>query len=360
MSDKLNQQFQSAPFAFIQNRPVNNVSMKLVEEKSQSDFKADEHDPQTGKLVKSHYSPYKNAAAQAKQKFDLQKMGLFDIQERQFVNCTNYYLRYYSPDMCSMLNEAPIMAYWCPYDMMQGTTPDQIPYVDLPKSDPVFPLMLTGSMQGCSLVVTLRENDPTVIRVYHDFRHKTDSFKNELVICRIDYTNEGYDSRDFTMTPRPALQRAASGSGFGKLPAYVPDDGNSYTRVAPLPSNNNNNNKSTGGANVLFGAPPSIRFSYGDDEAFKKIDKEGTKATQHGVKLSTAFNFLYFDKGIKKWVAVSQPLDFDFSGTPKQGFLEPTFIFRLREDEYNSQVQKVGQSVALAPRRQPWQEVIPY
>jgi hypothetical protein len=64
--------------------------------------------------------------------------------------------------VAGIIGDAPINAYWCPFDNGGG-----IPgWVDLPLHNPAHRLMFTAAMQGCALVIT---NSPVAnhIRVYH-------------------------------------------------------------------------------------------------------------------------------------------------------------------------------------------------
>jgi hypothetical protein len=87
--------------------------------------------------------------------------------------------------------DTPIHCYWVPYRShgVQGVGIGNVPYVDLPTNAPLYPLMLTGAMNGCSLVITIPNGAVNSIRVYHDSMHQAATFAGENVVARLDFDN---------------------------------------------------------------------------------------------------------------------------------------------------------------------------
>ncbi|HTZ72142.1 MAG TPA: hypothetical protein VMB71_15910, partial [Acetobacteraceae bacterium] len=86
-------------------------------------------------------------------------------------------------------------AYWVPYVPIgtQGTGIAGVPYVDVPAANPPKKYVFTGSMNGCSLVVT----DAPVggqIRIHHDSAHGATTFNGMNLRVRLDYAGNTHNS----------------------------------------------------------------------------------------------------------------------------------------------------------------------
>ncbi len=91
-----------------------------------------------------------------------------------------------------------IHAYWVPYRShgQQGHGIGNVPYVDLPTNAPLYNIMFTGAMNGCSLVVT-DPGTPNTIRVWHDSMHEANTFNGLNVVARLDFDNASFNSPHF-------------------------------------------------------------------------------------------------------------------------------------------------------------------
>ncbi len=81
--------------------------------------------------------------------------------------------------------------YWVPYRShgVQGAGIANVPYVDLPTAAPLYNVMFTGAMNGCSLVITIEPNAVNTIRVFHDSMHQATTFAAANVVARLDFDN---------------------------------------------------------------------------------------------------------------------------------------------------------------------------
>lgn len=294
--DGLNTEFVGNPFGFVGQKPVNHLSMKCSSE------------DELGFTAQADARALKGG-------LDTTKVGTFDIQPQTFHGgAVNYYLRLTGiggthkflpkakPSLFSFLStptaDPLIKAYWVPYTSIgdQGHGIGNVPWVELPKTNPTYRIMFTGSMNGCSLVVTAPAANPAVIRVYHDSAHEQTTFHAETVLARVDYADLGFTSH----VPGPA---PAPGGG------------------APAPA-----------------APAATRYSYGDPH-LATIGVAGSVAT--------SFNFLYYDGTTNRWVIVCQPLD-----------IAPSAM--MGGAAAAAQSRRLGNKVGLINSRAVWRATIPY
>lgn len=356
-----NKEFEVNPFGYISRKAINHMAMKVHGEKTAFDFDDANRYDDRGRIIPGSYGIYNNQVNRAKAAIELAKVGEFDLEPVAFQGGTSIFLRFVVPNVYAPRMEyggeargadPSIKAYWLGYLMpgLQGAGKEKMPFVDLPKVAPAQKLMLTGAMNGCSLIVTRHPNDPTLLRVYHDSVHGQDTFQDDVVIARIDYTNEGFASNNLmapVQGPRaiPSPIRARSGSVVS-----APVTATTQTRAR-------SSSGDIGSENYAPLIIPCVRHSYGDMEEFAAIDG---KAAAHGnlnVKVRTSFNFLYFDDETKHWVAVSQPLEtLPAVAQPVKGWFETKKVFDQRQQTHRAG----GTAVAMPPSSPPWEAQVPY
>jgi hypothetical protein len=351
-----NAAFTGAPFQYVSRYAINHLAMKVYGEKDAYDFDDAPRFDERGRPIPGQYSAYSNRVNQAKGAIELAKEGYFDLEPMALEGRTTIFLRYVVPGQYAPAvaygglprgADPAIRAYWLGYLMpgLQGAGKARIPFVDLPKGAPAHPLMMTGSMNGCSLVVTQHPGDPSLLRVYHDSVHGRDTFKDDIVYARIDYQDELYASANRAAAARaatPASVRPRSASlGGGGAPS-----GGSRPRSASV---------STAAVDPI----PCVRYSYGDAALYEQVHSGSAVSgiANTDVKVRVAFNFLYFDAGVGKWTAVSQPLETQpTSAQPVKAWYERQGAFEERQKAF----RRKGTQVAMPPSRPPWQAVIPY
>jgi hypothetical protein len=342
-----NKAFESDPFGYVERIAINHLAMKVYGEKTARDFSDSNRYDELGRIIPGGYSAYNNQVNTAKKAVEAAKAGEFDLEPVSLQGAHAVFLRFVVPGVYAPSVEygglgrgadPSIKAYWLGYLMpgLQGAGKDRIPYVDLPKAGPARKLMLTGAMNGCSMVVTQHPDDPTLLRVYHDSAHGRDTFKDDVVYARIDYTDEGYASSN---APVAAALSATAGAAAAAAAPGAP------ARVgAPPPVR-------------APAAPGCVRYSYGDMEGFAAASSGAPAQGNLSVKVRTSFNFLYFDEATGHWVAVSQPLEtLPAVARPVIGWFESRADFDKREQAH----QTGGTAVALAPSSPPWKAQIPY
>lgn len=94
------------------------------------------------------------------------KMGAFDL-----VVVSDKLVRLAYASVPEIKNDAPIFAYWCPF-LAGGDLPG---WVDIPKVDPSYSLVLTAAMQGCAFVITNTPGSDKSFRVFHNQHPETKS-----------------------------------------------------------------------------------------------------------------------------------------------------------------------------------------
>jgi hypothetical protein len=360
-----NKAFESDPFSYVRRYAINHLSMKVYGEKDAFDFNDKQQFDALDRPLPGQYSAYSGQVRQDKAAIEAAGEGYFDLEPVSLQGGTVIYLRFVVPGKYEPAVEyggqargadPAIDAYWLGYVMpgMQGSGKARIPFVDLPKTAPAHPLMLTGAMNGCSLVVTLHPTDPTMLRVYHDSCHQKNTFEDDIVIARIDYTDEAYASANrrapllapSAPTPAPGGARARS-SSVGAPPPVMKADSRARSG-------------SIGSAPVTALAEPMacIRTSYGDMEQYLSVQSgSGSAVPNNSVRVRTSFNFLYYDRTLAKWVAVSQPLETQPSvAQPVKSFFETETTFKSRQKAF----RRRGVQVASPPSSPPWQGVLPY
>jgi hypothetical protein len=158
--------FQTDPFSFASQHPINPLNMKLcnVTPKNQAGSLARQGSLDTIRDAYFDLEPESNSSLQA----------AFPGTE-------------YVPQ--GLAKETPIHCYWVPYRShgVQGSGIGNVPYVDLPTTNPTYNIMLTGAMNGCSLVVTRATPTANTIRVYHDSKHEATTFQGQNVVARLDF-----------------------------------------------------------------------------------------------------------------------------------------------------------------------------
>lgn len=346
-----NKAFASDPAAYLRKIAVNHLSMKVYGQKDQFDFPDARRFTPEGRPLPGAYAAYLAQVDQAIRTIIAAKVASFDLEPCGLQGRHVAYLRFVVPGrFAPTLDEygglprgadPPFKAYWLGYlqASLQGLGKDRIPFVDLPKLAPAHRFVLTGAMNGCSLVVTEHPTDPLKLRVYHDSVHGADTFRDDVVYARIDYTAgqphasanrraallQGTPRAD--LPARPALKRALSSTG----PDHVPPP---LTRSRSL------------GAPGVDSAPEAascVHLAYGNGAP--------------GAALRTSFNLLYFDAAGAQWMAVSQALDVQPStAQPVKSFFERQSAFEARQKAH----QRMGVQV-LMPAGSPVQCVpIPY
>lgn len=351
-----NKAFEADPFGYVSRMAINHLGMKVYGEKTAFDFDDANNYDDKGRIIPGQYSVYSRQVNQAKGAIELAKAGEFDLEPVALQGGTAMFLRFvvpgvYAPSVAyggSVRGADPsIKAYWLGYLMpgLQGAGKTKIPYIDLPKAAPARKLMLTGAMNGCSMVVAHHPADPTMLRVYHDSVHNVDTFQNDVVICRIDYTDEGFASANLIPAQATATARPRSASvGAPQVVTPAPVRGRSSSVGGPASSS----------------APltiPCARTSYGDMAQFTAISGKGTADSNRTAKVRTSFNFLYFDDATAHWVAVSQPLEtLPSVARPVQGWFESDTEFNKRQKTH----QAKGTAVAIPPSGLAWRAQIPY
>ena len=173
--------FEMDPFAFASENPINPLNMKL------SNVNA-------GNQIRSF-------APQAT--LDQIRDAYFDLEPVSGATSREVYLRAVFPgtefEPKGLAKENNIHCYWVPYrsHAVQGNGIANVPYVDLPTANPAYNIMLTGAMNGCSLVVTQPANAANTIRVYHDSKHEANTFNGINVIARLDFDQQSFNSPYF-------------------------------------------------------------------------------------------------------------------------------------------------------------------
>jgi len=279
-----NGSFTGDPFQYVSRYAINHLAMKVYGEKDAYDFDDKPRFDERGRALPGAYSAYNDRVNQAKA---------------------------------------------------------AIPFVDLPKTAPAHRLMLTGAMNGCSLVVTQHPGDPTRLRVYHDSCHGVDTFKDDIVYARIDYEDEGYASANGRAGPA----RARSASVGGPVAPPAP-----RARSASV----------GGDAPARAGQPIAcVRSAYGDAAQYEQVHAGSAVSgiSNTDVQVRTSFNFLWFDAAVGKWTAISQPLETQAaSAQPVRAWYETADKFTARQKAF----RRKGTQVLMPPARAPWRAVIPY
>jgi hypothetical protein len=129
----MNQLFMNNPVAFLQDMCVDN---KAIEEG----------------LAGARQVANLNAA----------KSGVFDLA---ITGGNSVRLMYAGQDAGYQIkNDAPIRAYWCPF--LNGAATSG--WVDVPRRNPQWRLVLTAAMQGCAFVITNSPLSTDHFRVFHN------------------------------------------------------------------------------------------------------------------------------------------------------------------------------------------------
>ncbi len=164
--------FQMDPFDFASTNPINPLNMKV-----------------------SNVTPATTGQALARLgTLDAIRDGYFDLEPLS-VTSNQVHLRAAFPGT-SFVPQGPradplLHCYWVPYrsHSVQGAGIGNVPWVDLPTVAPLYNIMLTGAMNGCSLVVTIPAGAVNSIRVYHDSLHHPATFAGVNVVARLDFDN---------------------------------------------------------------------------------------------------------------------------------------------------------------------------
>lgn len=339
-----NKSFASDPFAYCQRYAINHLSMKVHGEKDRHDFDGEvlTYD-NLGRVIPGPSSAYFQQVGQAKRSIELAGHGQFDLEPVTLEGRTVIYLRFVVPGQFAPKveygglergSDAPLSAYWLGYEFpgIQGAGKARIPYVDLPKTNPAHRLMLTGAMNGCSMVITEHPNDPTKLRVYHDSVHGIDTFKDDIVYGRIDYIDEGYASANKRAPLLRALNAPVTRTRSGSV-----GDKSGVQPLAPI---------------------PCVRTSYGDLAQYRAVESgSGSTIPGTAVQVRTSLNFLYFDATVNKWTAVSQALETQkTTSQPAKAWYESSDTFKRRQKAYDRR----GVQVAMVPSTPPWRATLPY
>lgn len=169
-----NNKLRLNPFQFACNYVVNMTNMEPVAE-----FKP-ENQNQSHDLWKNN----------ALKQLDAHKLGYFNFEKPSIFSSTRRMLGGIA-DPGGHTSDPLIRAYWVGYVPIgtQGAGIGNVPYVDVPTALPAQSFVFTGSMNGCSLVVT---DSPLVghIRIYHDSAHLPATFAGLNVRIRLDYDNQ--------------------------------------------------------------------------------------------------------------------------------------------------------------------------
>ena len=166
--------FQADPFGFASVNPMNPLNMR-----------ASNTTPQTTALAMGRLGGLDQAT-----------QAHFDLEPVSRLTSNEVYVRPAFPGSTLVppagpAAEALIHAYWVPYRShgVQGPGIGNVPCVDLPTAGPLYPIMITGAMNGCSLVVVQPAGVANTIRVYHDSLHQAGTFAGLNVIARLDFDN---------------------------------------------------------------------------------------------------------------------------------------------------------------------------
>ena len=181
--------FSTDPLWYAQNRLINVLNMSVANKAGLGPgalktafnfvFTLDYEDEAVKQILREKNAILSHQDVKRTGKFDLEPTADFDVALR--ICNTN---RGAVPTGLGV--EQPLRAYWLPYVSigMQGNTLAGVPYVDIPNAAPTRNYVFTGSMNGCSLVITRLAGG---FRVYHDSTHNPNLFIGQNVVLRLDY-----------------------------------------------------------------------------------------------------------------------------------------------------------------------------
>jgi hypothetical protein len=172
--------FETDPFAFASANPINPLNMKPSNITPQNQAKSLTHQASLDR-IRDAYFDLEPISAQSR-----------EVNLRAVFPGTEYVPQ-------GLAKESAIHCYWVPYRShgVQGSGIANVPYVDLPTANPTYNIMLTGAMNGCSLVVTQPANVANTIRVYHDSKHEANTFNGITVSARLDFDQQSFNSPYF-------------------------------------------------------------------------------------------------------------------------------------------------------------------
>jgi hypothetical protein len=180
--------FSNDPFWYAQNRLVNVLNMSVANEKGIGPgalktafnyvFTLDYEYAAEKQIL------HEKAAVLSHQ--DTKRTGKFDLEPSDMNVALRVCNTSHGAIPTGLGSEQPIRAYWLPYVSigMQGKALAGVPYVDIPSAAPTRNFVFTGSMNGCSLVITRIAGG---FRVYHDSTHNPNLFIGQNVVLRLDY-----------------------------------------------------------------------------------------------------------------------------------------------------------------------------
>ena len=181
--------FQNDPFWYAQNRLINVLNMSVANYEGLGPgalktafnyiFTLDADDAAQRQVLRTKNAVLTHQDTKRTGKFDLEPAADQTVALR-VCNTTH------GAVPTGLGVEPPLRAYWLPYVSigMQGNTLAGVPHVDIPNAAPTRNFVFTGSMNGCSLVIT---RIPGGFRVYHDSTHNPNLFIGHNVVLRLDY-----------------------------------------------------------------------------------------------------------------------------------------------------------------------------
>jgi hypothetical protein len=353
------------PFGFARKYSINTVSMRLLNQETAVAYYAKLPGKDNKEKNKAYTKYMGQTVVQSKAQFDLSKHGAFDLEDIETTNGIQMYLRFAVRATKFELKDRLrpdrlIDAHWCPYLAMgtQGKELSRVPYVDLKKTNPDYDFMFTGAMNGCCLVITAPRDDSTKIRVYHDSYSDKDTFRDEVVLLRINYEAKDYacanpvaapSSSPGTPSTPPVRARAGSLSAPGGGPSLAA------------------RGRSLSAPGVLLTPKGPIKseipmYCYGNlDVLNQAYAVQGGVGSNRAIVLPNGFNFLYYNRTTSKWTAVSVPQEFMPSPEPpKARRTEFTYKHNARMAAFRDLAEKQGQLLQFSRALGAWHCEVPY